>query len=68
MPLAVLYHPEGRTIVKDDETKEFHDLMASGWYDHPTKAKNAKEKEHEESIRQQPKPRRSNGKRETKAP
>lgn len=51
MSLQCIYHRNGKMEVVEGDVAER--MISSGeWYDHPLKAKKAKENKHEEQIRQ----------------
>jgi len=65
MQLTCLYHPVKDMIVTDDE-EYFNKLVASGvWFEHPTKAKDMRDK-YEKQIRQSTGKRCKNGERSRK--
>lgn len=60
MALNCVYHPTKDMRVVEDDVKA--ELLATGeWYDHPNKAKEAKEKKNERQIRRQPRKRFDDG-------
>lgn len=66
---SCIYHrDQPMRVIEQDNEDEYIRLLSSGeWFDHPNKAKEYKEMNHEEQIRQQPRKRRVNGKASSKS-